>query len=516
MTSFLRRFGAFVSFVLAGFDRLRFRGESRRLNNARGLDSYLYQEKIRYVDFRDHCKALTERLREQSERLAQEHGVPIKHLNSPNLDKEATARALAAAQPCSHSMGQIALLTCVESCNSYRCRKNAEGRSYPVKEHTRCRHDYHYFQHPELGLCYVRIQTYFPFTVRVGLNGRQWLYQQLRKRGVEFTHQRNLLMAVKDPALAQQLLDAQVQTDYVQLLNTLVQPVQPLWQYLQEEVHTPYYWTCEQSEWANDLLFRSRQDLARWYPRWLRHAVQTLQCQDVLRFMGLARLPQSPQEVKIDLAPRVEGSRVKFWVGVNSLKLYDKESQSLRPEHTINQPGKYKAFRTAENDPQGEPSWRPLRKGVADMAWRAEIGQAVNNRLLESLATVTDPQTLGTLLKPLGEPVFHQGKRRARALNPLTGQDGALIRLLAQGKYLVEGFRNADLRAGLFGEATDFAERKRQSARTTRLLALLRAHGVIVKVPKSHRYQLSALGRRIATALRAAHNSDVDRLTEAA
>ena len=213
---------------------------------------------------------------------------------------------------------------------------------------------------------------------------------------------------------------------------------------LEDEVHTPDYWTCEQSEWANDVLFRSREDLAAWYPRWIRHALQTLQCQDVLRFLGKARPPQGPDEVKIDLAPRVEGARVKFWAGVNSLKFYDKEGQSLRPEHTINQPGKYKAFRTTENDPNGEPTWRPLRKGVADMAWRAEIGQAVNNRLLESLATVTERQTLGALLKPLGEPVLQPGKRRARALNPLTGQDGALIRLLAQGKYLVEGFRNAD------------------------------------------------------------------------
>jgi len=121
------------------------------------------------------------------------------------------------------------------------------------------------------------------------------------------------------------------------------------------------------------------------------------------------------------------------------------------------------------------------------MAWRAEIGQAVNNRLLESLATVSETQTLGALLKPLGEPVFQHGKRQARALNPLTGRDGALIRLLAQGKYLVEGFRSADVREGLFGATTDLAQRRLQSAKTTRLLALLRAHGLIVKVPKSHR-----------------------------
>ena len=150
------------------------------------------------------------------------------------------------------------------------------------------------------------------------------------------------------------------------------------------------------------------------------------------------------------------------------------------------------------------------------MPWRAEIGQAVNNRLLESLTTVTAPQTLGDLLKPLGRPVVGKNQRRVRALNPLTGQDGALIRLLAQGKFLAEGFRNADLRETWFGTTTNDKDQRRQSAKITRLLALLRAHGLITKMPKSHSYQLSPSGRRIATALRAAHDSDVDHLTKAA
>jgi hypothetical protein len=50
----------------------------------------------------------------------------------------------------------------------------------------------------------------------------------------------------------------------------------------------------------------------------------------------------------------------------------------------------------------------------------------------------------------------------------------------------------------------------------TRLLALLRAHGLIVKVQKPHRYQLRALGRRVMTALRAAHAAKVHELTTAA
>jgi hypothetical protein len=49
MKRFLSRFGALIHFVLSGFDRLRFRGESRVLNNARGVSGYLFQEQIRYI-----------------------------------------------------------------------------------------------------------------------------------------------------------------------------------------------------------------------------------------------------------------------------------------------------------------------------------------------------------------------------------------------------------------------------------------------------------------------------------
>ena len=54
------------------------------------------------------------------------------------------------------------------------------------------------------------------------------------------------------------------------------------------------------------------------------------------------------------------------------------------------------------------------------------------------------------LLEPLGRPVF-EGGRRYRALNPLVGADGALLRAVARGDFLVQGLRNRDLRAALFG-----------------------------------------------------------------
>jgi hypothetical protein len=152
---------------------------------------------------------------------------------------------------------------------------------------------------------------------------------------------------------------------------------------------------------------------------------------------------------------------------------------------------------------------------VADLHRQAEVSQRANERLAENLATVADTTPLGKLLEPLGRPVCHDGQR-SRALNPLTGADGELLRTIARGDFLLEGFRNRDLRLALFGEPADETVQRRQAGAVTRKLRLLRAHGLIIKVQKTHRYQVSAQGRRILTALLLAHAADADRLAAAA
>ena len=84
------------------------------------------------------------------------------------------------------------------------------------------------------------------------------------------------------------------------------------------------------------------------------------------------------------------------------------------------------------------------------------------------------------------------------------------------GAFVLNGFRNRDLRERLFGRASsDVQERKRQSARVTRQLRLLRAHGLVQKVPKTHRYQVTPKGRTAINALLAARQADTSRLAEA-
>jgi len=522
MRSFLSRFGSFVLFVLSGFDRLRLVGESRLLNHGLGVESYLWQQRILFKDFPAHAQHLTKTLRQGTEALANEQGIPLLPLNSPNSDKEATALQLAQRQP--GRLGRIAVLSCVESCSTYRLRKNAQGLIEPRKETAKCLHYYHYFQHERLGLCYVRMQSWFPFSVRVGLNGREWLFQELRHHGCDFQRRGNLLLSVQDPSLAQAVLDEQCRTDWPALLQQLVQPIHPLWTYLHDTVRLPYYWMTEQSEWATDIVFRTPDFMAQWYPRWIRHGIETLTCKDVLRYLG-KKVPDHgfgtcSKEAKIDLRTRSEGTRLKFWYASNSLKMYDKEAplaNALRLETTINDPKGFQVFRTKEAENNGAPkSWQQMRKGVADLGRRAEVSQSANNRLAESLASVAETTPLGKLLEPLCQPVIDPKGRRTRALNPAAGPDGELLRCLTQGEFLLNGFRNRDLRAKLYPAPENAHEQRKQAAAITRKLAMLKAHGLIVKIQRTHRYRLSAAGTRITTALLTAFQADVNRLGKVA
>jgi hypothetical protein len=114
MKSFLSRFGSFVLFILSGFDRLRFAGESRLLNHGRGVQSYLWQQRILFKDFPAHAQSLTRALRRGTEALAHEQDVPLLPLDSPATDKEAAALLLAQRRP--GRLGRIAVRWRPRSC----------------------------------------------------------------------------------------------------------------------------------------------------------------------------------------------------------------------------------------------------------------------------------------------------------------------------------------------------------------------------------------------------------------
>lgn len=162
-------------------------------------------------------------------------------------------------------------------------------------------------------------------------------------------------------------------------------------------------------------------------------------------------------------------------------------------------------------------SYRRLRKGVADLHRRAEVSQKVNDRYIESLASVEEKETVAEVTKDLGERVQWKG-RGVRALNPLSPEDVSLMEAVSRGGFMISGFCNREIREILFppSATVEAAERKRLSAKVTRLLRILRGHGLIAKVPKTLRYQVTPKGRTSMSALLSARQANTKQLLQAA
>ena len=277
-----------------------------------------------------------------------------------------------------------------------------------------------------------------------------------------------------------------------------------------------YYWTVYQSEWATDVVFRSSATLAQLYPRLVSAGISTFASPDVMRFLGKKLHGNFAGEVISDCRRRREGIRVKHRMAANSIKRYDKHGVSLRVETTINDPSPFTIVRAAQGNPDGARSRRPMRRGISDLASRAHLSEASNDRYLQALASLDVQHRLQHLIDPVCCSTEWQG-RRHRALRPWSPEDRLLLQTISGGEFAIHGLRNRDLLAALFPDALGAAaERARAAARVTRKLRLLRAHGIIRKVKSSHRYLLTEHGRVVVTAILQYRTVTLDQLQRAA
>jgi hypothetical protein len=295
------------------------------------------------------------------------------------------------------------------------------------------------------------------------------------------------------------------------LLNALARRVNPWLAPASGLNPRGYYWSLRQSEYATDVLFTDAAALREVYPHLLSHALQHFHAEDVLRFLGRRTNSRFNGPLTSNLRRRHEGVRIKHWVEENSIKMYDKEGSVLRIETTINQPRRFRVRRWTTHHGQRRLGWLPLRQGVADLPRRVEISRAANQRYLEALAAVGLPQPVARLFDRVSRRVSRDG-RPYRPLRPLTPPEAAVFRVVLNGAFHVQGFRNPDLRLALWPSQRDPQERRRASGRATRWLRLLRAHGLIRKVSGTRYYRVTEQGHRLMTTALQLRETDLARL----
>ena len=500
---------------MSGFDRLVLRGTLRMLSFTAGMMSFLSHAGVLLKEFGAYAEATTNRLREASLTAARELERPVKYLASSQTRKEDVARELAAADNVTE--GLLTVLTCVEPCQSYELYRDRCAKRLRLEPRRRkCLHLYHYWIDPAFGFMSGRIQTWFPFPIQVCVNGREWLARRLDREGIRYRRSDNCFPWVEDFPRAQALFQEMLTLSWSSFLNDVARRLNPCLDDILGGFSASYYWSVHQSEWATDVVFRSPDTLQRLYPLFTHGAITSFASDDVMRFLGGRQLTGTfAGEVVSDYRRRHEGVRVKHQVKANSLKLYDKHPCLLRTETTLNDPSDFRVFRPKEGEPAGERGWRRLRKGIADLHRRAQLSQAANDRYLNALTCLHTDLRLRELLEPVCRRVRWHGKP-VRGLRPWSEPDRLLLATINRGEYALNGFRNRDLVAHLLPTPKDDQERKRHSARTTRQLRLLRAHGLIRKLPHTHRYRVTPKGQQLASALAYMHDITLQTLNNAA
>jgi hypothetical protein len=517
MNAFLQKFALVVAGVLQGFDRLVFKGKLRKLYRPDGMNILLGVNHVRRGQFKAYAAEITKKVLAASLLAKAQELDRFRYLNSSRADKEQIARALALKHDVRE--GLVCVLQCVEPCWTFDTKKMPDGSLTIRGERGKCSHLYHYYIHPQFGWMYVRLQTWFPFEFQIGINGREWLARQMDRDNLKYTRSDNKFLWVEN---------WQLKTDWVKELNALQRQVHPSHPDLLGELDAAYNWTIFQSELATDVAFQSAQELEPCFERWLRQAWLTYDSVDVLRFLGRSGVLTGKSTVAVQTSQHAhfEGKRIKHWVNNNSLKMYS-HANVLRVEMTINCPEEIKAFRRSNSlvRPRWSYMWRPLRRSVEDLPHRVVVGEKANDFYLETLATLVDIRTVRELAEPLTRRVPEPASRKdggkdgaapryVRGLNPLKAEDAQLLAAVSDPKWMVQGLRNRDLAAALYSEpAQDDKERRRRSSRITRLLRIMRGHGLLDKIPGTHRYQMAPEARVKIQNLLALRNANANQLT---
>ncbi|EQD40995.1 hypothetical protein B1B_14718, partial [mine drainage metagenome] len=413
--------------------------------------------------------------------------------------------------------GLVLVLATVEPCGSFTVQGNRA--THRLEVHHRWRKGltfYFYYLDRRLGLIHVRLQSWFPFALQVWCNGHAALAQALDARGIGYTVHANSFTHVDDLPVAQQCADRFATRRWLPWLTAVAHRVNPMLAVVEQAGFGSYYWVVDQSEVSTDVLFRARPALEAVTPELFHHATTTFASEDILRFLGRTPHPALRAEVGTSTRRREEGWRVKHRLGRNSIKVYDKGS-CLRVETTINDPSALRAWRTTETvtGPRRRRhlvrrrQLAPVRKGLANLRTLYQAGRAANGRYLDALATAARHGTAIRQVDRLCRPCV-RGRQRHGAFSPLAARDLAIFRAVCAGEHTLTGFANRDLARRLHPRPPrDATERTRRCAATSRLIAKLRGHGLIRKLPTRRRYRPTCHGLALLTAILTVHDREI-------
>jgi hypothetical protein len=482
-----------VSFEIECIDRMYLNVYVPQLQHTGGLLGYVHRQLGLPIASTAPLAKITDRFSDAVRRFARDQRVPWVDFARGQRKDDVMHEHLAEL---TGAEGVLFVGRAQEKTRLFRTekRRDAEGNSYPwiVKTTGMVNHFYFYCVDADFGPFFLKFCSYFPYNAKLCLNGHHWAQRQAAAAGIGFTALDNAFATVEDPAAVQAICD--------ELTGEKIEALLRKWLAILPHPFSPadradgyrYDLSMLQVEFSLTQMLDKPVSGRIFFEQVIRDNLDIGRPDQISLVFNRRLMTKGPRATPGRFRTRVitEGVTPSLHVDYKhtTIKQYHKEGRALRTETTINNTRDFS-----------------IGKRLTNLPALREIGFTANRRLLGVQRLSHDPTRGADVFTAVNDPIVTDTGKRIAGLRFTDPRAHALLGALLVFRLLPHGFSNRDLRtltAPLLGKNPQHLS----AGQMTYDLRRLREHGLITRVPHTHRYQVTDTGLHHALFLTRAHD----------
>ena len=360
-------------------------------------------------------------------------------------------------------------------------RRDAAGKKYPwiIRSTAMVNHYYVYILDRDFGPLFIKFCSYFPYPAKLCLNGHEWLKRQLTQREIPFEPLDNGIRSSDEPARVQRIADtldaAKIEAVFRKWLRRLPHPFAAA----HRAAGYRYQLSILQAEFALTQVLDRPLTGRCFFEEVIRENLDIGRPDQMQLIFNRRVTRRTPGSFRTRVLTEGVVPSLHVQYKKSKVKQYHKDGQALRTETTINDTYDFEIGHALHNLPA-------LR----------EIGFAANRRLLRVESLSHDCLIGEDQLDAVSQPIVVHDQHAA-GLRFGDRRVLALMQTLCLFTLSPTGFRHRDVRAQV-AQLLGRDPNAYAAGQMTYDLRRLRLHGLIERVPLSHRYRITTLGARMA------------------
>jgi hypothetical protein len=360
-------------------------------------------------------------------------------------------------------------------------RNPRTGQSYPwiTRSTAMVNHYYFYIVDRDFGPLFVKFCSYFPYNGRLCLNGHEYAKRQLKQQGIAHEALDNGILSCSDSTRLQAICDGLSAEKIDALLRKwLCMLPQPLTA-VDRKAGYGYAISILQAEFSLTQVLDRPVQGRMFFEEVIRENLDLGRPDEVQLLFDRKIIRTTPGRFRTRVVTEGVTPILNVYYKNTRIKQYHKEGRALRTETTINNTWDFRVHKSLRHLPKVR-----------------HIGFQANRRLLQVERISHDCILAEDTFQKINQPV-QVNTQRASALRFADPKTHQLWHSLVMFRLLPEGFRNLHLREHLAGLSGREPKQVSQGVMSYQLRRL-RLHGMIERIPKTHRYRVTDFGFRTA------------------